>query len=204
MGTKRHEAVMLRPARTGDVRGLARLIMLAGGGVPEVMWARDALPGESVLDVGARRLRRQDATFGYRSATVAEIEGALVGMLLGYRQRGATPEAIAEVDALPAFVRPLVLLELEAPGSFYVSILAVEAEWQGLGVGELLLRQAEARARRAGCTELSLQVYSDNDQAIDFYRRQHFVWRAERATVPYPGARYGDRAILLTRPVPQR
>lgn len=204
MGTKRHEAVMLRPARTGDARGLARLIMLAGGGVPEVMWERDALPGESVLDVGARRLRRQDATFGYRSATVAEIEGALVGMLLGYRQRDATPEAIAEVDALPAFVRPLVLLELEAPGSFYVSILAVEAEWQGLGVGELLLRQAEARARRAGCTELSLQVYSDNARAIDFYRRQHFVWRAERATVPYPGARYGDRAILLTRPVPQR
>ncbi|WGF90148.1 GNAT family N-acetyltransferase [Marinivivus vitaminiproducens] len=202
MGAMRSEAVLLRPARADDARAIAALALLAGGGIPEVAWAGQAEPGETLLDVGERRMRRDEGTFSYRTVTIAEVAGAIVGMMLAYPLGETTKEAIAEAETYPDFVRPLVLLELEAPHSVYINMLAVAPERQGQGIGSLLLRHAEAMARRAGCPEVSLEVFSDNARAEALYRRQGYVRRAERATVPHPGCRYGDRVFLLVRAVP--
>lgn len=54
-----------------------------------------------------------------------------------------------------------------------VSSLAVHPRYQRRGLGTLLLQQAVARARRAGCTWVALEVDRENP-AVRLYRRLGF------------------------------
>jgi len=49
---------------------------------------------------------------------------------------------------------------------------------RGHGVGEALLRYAEAEFVRRGCTNVSLQLSRGNDKARAFYRRRGYAERA--------------------------
>lgn len=49
---------------------------------------------------------------------------------------------------------------------------------RGKGTGSALLQAAEAQFRRAGCTNVSLQLGRGNDAAREFYRRQGYADRA--------------------------
>jgi len=50
---------------------------------------------------------------------------------------------------------------------------------RGQGLGSLLIRNAENRARAAGCTRLLLQVNKNNTSAIAAYRRNGFAVERE-------------------------
>lgn len=55
---------------------------------------------------------------------------------------------------------------------FGVLALAVHPDFQGYGIGQALLDDAECEARRLGVPRIGLTVRLDNDQAIRFYERQ--------------------------------
>ncbi|HEX7123252.1 MAG TPA: GNAT family N-acetyltransferase [Gemmatimonadaceae bacterium] len=55
---------------------------------------------------------------------------------------------------------------------FGVLALAVHPDFQGYGIGQALLDDAECEARRLGVSRIGLTVRLDNDQAIRFYERQ--------------------------------
>ena len=119
----------LRRAAPEDAETLARLIDLAGEGIPAHLWRQAARDGESVWDVGRQRAARESGGFSYRNAEVCEAQGRPAGMLLGYRQ--PDPYDAGDLDELPAIVRPLVELEALAPGSWYLNGLAVFPEFAG-------------------------------------------------------------------------
>lgn len=56
----------------------------------------------------------------------------------------------------------------------YISQLGVKQEFQGLGVGKLLINEAIRIALDQGMKELGLEVRKDNDKAIQFYK--HFLF----------------------------
>ena len=56
----------------------------------------------------------------------------------------------------------------------YVSLLALEEDAEGSGVGRRLMAEAEAWARACGYRLLSLDVFADNRRAVDFYERDGF------------------------------
>lgn len=49
--------------------------------------------------------------------------------------------------------------------------IATHAQARGKGVGSALLQSVEAHARRHGCTELRLEVRTDNAAALSLYER---------------------------------
>jgi diamine N-acetyltransferase len=55
--------------------------------------------------------------------------------------------------------------------SLFLSKIYVKADCRGLGLGRLLLKLAEARARELGSTELWLTVNRHNEDTIAFYER---------------------------------
>ena len=93
--------------------------------------------------------------------------------------------------------------ELEAPGSLYISGLAVAAEHRGQGLGTRLLVAARERARRLGCRELSLICLADNAGARRLYEREGFIVVDRRAVVPHPIIHVTGEALLMAAPVPQ-
>lgn len=190
-----------RDARRSDARALAQLIEIAGEGIPRYLWAKEAGPDGDPLDIGTARAQREDANFSYRNAVVAAREGQVAGMLLAYPLPHPSAGDLAALDGLPALLRPLVELEYQAPGSLYINALAVFAPYRSCGIGATFLTIAEEQARNAGCAEVSLQVFAENEGACRFYRRAGYQMVARRPIVAHACYPYSTEVLLLTRAV---
>ncbi|MGA8259310.1 MAG: GNAT family N-acetyltransferase [Arenicellales bacterium] len=189
----------IRDAVESDARDLAYLINLAGEGLPEYLWQGMAEGNESPLEVGARRAARNKGNFSYTNARVCAEGGALLGMILAYRQ--PDPYEIGDLSEYPEAVRAAVLLEAKAPGSWYINAIATYEEHRGKGVARRLMEDTAARARSEGCELLSLIVASENTPAKRMYECMGFEAVDAVPVAPYPGCRHGGDWILMTRPV---
>jgi ribosomal protein S18 acetylase RimI-like enzyme len=187
----------IRRAALPDARDLAELIEIAGEGIPTYLWSQMAEPGETPLDVGERRVRREEGGFSYHHAMVAELEGEVVGAILAYRLPDVSDQDRGAIAGLPEFLRPFVELEFAVPGSFYINALAVRAPFRSRGIGSRLLRKAEGQAIEAGCHRMSVQYFGRNPRAGSLYRRHGFRQVGERALAPHAARPYEDRSILL-------
>lgn len=189
----------VREARKADAQDLAYLINLAGEGLPAYLWGGMAEGDETPMEVGARRAAREEGSFSYRQARVCIHRGQLVGMLLDYRL--PDPYPLDDLDECPSVVRPLLRLEAQVPGSWYINALATREAARGKGVASLLMAQAEASAIAAGCEMLSLIVASENRTARTLYAHRGFGDVASLPMVPCPVGRHGGDWVLMTRPL---
>jgi ribosomal protein S18 acetylase RimI-like enzyme len=101
-----------------------------------------------------RRLGRVCAEAGHR-VMVAEVEREVVGLL-------------------HVFERPA----LEKPCEAVVQSLVVEQAWRRRGVGEALMRKAEAWATDRGLSSTVLYTRIDRERARAFYERLGYQLRA--------------------------
>lgn len=72
---------------------------------------------------------------------------------------------------------------------YFVLDIAVDPRHRGRAIGRMLMDQAEADARTAGCTAVALDTKAEND-AMHFYRRLGFEVVAE-TRVPYLERQHG-------------
>jgi len=201
MSHAKQSMICYRPGGKADAREIAELMNIAGEGIPMVLWA-DAAPGDrDPMDTGTRKAAREDASFSYRNTRVAAAGGRIAGMVLAYRLPEPSPRDIDGLSGLPALVRPMVELEHEVGGSFYVNALAVRNGFRGRGVGTRLLRMVTPHARHAGCSLMSVGVFSENTGALRLYRREGFEVVGERPVAAHPCYTRGDRTLMLVKPV---
>lgn len=185
-----------RPARLADACALAVLVDIAGEGGPNYMWSTLAAPGQSTLEVGRERARREEGGFSYRNSTVAEVGDEIAASLVGYRLDD--PYELGDLSALPDLVRPLVRLESKAPGSWYINILATFPEFRGQGLGAKLLEIADTKGRETGAPAMSVIVGSWNEGAARLYARAGYKEIArERAVLPPSLAHEGDWVLMI-------
>ncbi|HEX6142046.1 MAG TPA: GNAT family N-acetyltransferase [Geminicoccaceae bacterium] len=189
-----------RRATPGDAAALAELINFAGEGLPLFLWERMIEGGESAWEVGRRRARREEGSFSYRNAVVAEVAGRVVGCLIGY-PLPERPEPIDRERMPPMFV-PLQELENLAPDTWYVNVLAIDPQHRNRGLGSDLLRLAEQLAAAAGSTGLSIIVSDGNAGARRLYERCGYIATARRRMVKDGWSNPGQSWVLLTRDLP--
>jgi ribosomal protein S18 acetylase RimI-like enzyme len=189
----------LRAARKSDAVALAALIDIAGEGLPVYLWNQAKAPEQSVFEFGRARAAREQGNFSYMNATVAEIDGEVVAALVDYRLDD--PYEIGDLADLPEVVRPLVVLESKAPGSWYVNVVATFPEFRGQGIGARLLALTEERGRAHGATSVSMIVASENAAAMRLYARSGYRETARAAVVHYPGCVHGGEWVLMVKPI---
>lgn len=189
--------INIRSARPEEAGQLAELMDMAGEGIPSYLWSRMAEPDEEPMEVGARRVRREDGGFSYRNAHVAEVDEEIGGLLVGYRLDD--PYELGSLDDYPPVVRPLVELEAMAPGSWYVNAVAVSADHRRRGIGTMLMHHAEKLARQSGAHQMSLIVAEENRGAVDLYRKLGYQDSASRPVVGFPGFEHNGEWLLLVR-----
>ncbi|WP_298921148.1 GNAT family N-acetyltransferase [uncultured Roseobacter sp.] len=159
---------LIRQADASDAESLARLINLAGEGIPNWLWTRACVEGQTPLEIGIERAKRTQGGFSYTNTLVADRYGYPIGMVLSYAITAAPAE---NPDDLPAPLAPFVALEKLSVDTWFVNALAVFAEGQNLGIGTQLLTAAEELAQANGFREMSIQVYSQNSGAVRLYER---------------------------------
>ena len=127
-----HIDTFIRAATPQDAPALARLIDIAGEGVPSWLWSQMATEGQSPIEVGEQRARRETGGFSWRNALVSERGGEVAAMMLGYRIDAPSEEDRAGIENLPETLQPFVELEHRSAGSFYVNALATLPGRRGL------------------------------------------------------------------------
>ncbi len=185
-----------RHARVDDAAALAELIDRAGEGIPRCVWSLSAKPGQDPLEVGAMRAARIDGGFSYLNAVVLETTGKVAGMVLSYRLDD--PYDTGNLSVVPSFIRPLIELESEAAGSWYINAVAVGPHAEGRGYGRTLMDIAERLGHDDGASELSLIVAADNTRARGLYERLGYSDRSRRRAEPAPGLPdHGDWILMV-------
>ncbi len=122
---------------------------------------------DSETDWLARNLTNLEK--GVHAAVVAEVDGRMVGS--------------CEVDPRPG--------RMSHVGSLGIS---VRDGYRGVGIGQELMREAEAQAKSLGVELLILEVFSINDRAIHVYKKMGF---RRMGSIPR-GVRYkGERIDSL-------
>ena len=190
----------IRTASPGDCRALAELALIAGEGIPAFFWESSRQPGQAIEEVGATRLLSKTENFSYRNIQVAELGDEVAGMLLAYRL--PEPGPAEDLAGLPDFIRPLIELEAQVPGSCYINMLACFPRYRGQGIGTALMDVVDDLARREGCGLTSLQVFSENRGALRLYQRLGYTVADRRPVIPHACHPYtAGEVLLLTRPV---
>ncbi|WP_299883310.1 N-acetyltransferase [uncultured Sulfitobacter sp.] len=189
---------LIRQADASDAESLARLINLAGEGIPNWLWARACVEGQTPLEIGIERAKRTQGGFSYTNALVADRYGYPIGMVLSYAITAAPAE---NPDDLPAPIAPFVALEKLSVDTWFVNALAVFAEGQNLGIGTQLLTAAEELAQANGFREMSIQVYSQNKGAVRLYERLGYQLVAREPVRLHPCPPYytGDVLLLIKK-----
>jgi len=185
-----------RRATQADARALADLVHFASEGLALHVWSKAAGRGGDPWEVGRERASRQTGSFSYRNAVVVEDGGRIVAGLIGY-PLPARPEPIPA--DMPAMFVPLQELENEAPGTWYVNVLAAYPEDRGKGHGAALLRVAEQLAQDAGSSGLSLIVSDVNEGARRLYERCGYREIARRRKVKEGWEGPGTDWVLLVK-----
>lgn len=188
----------IRRATPDDALPLAELINQAGEGIPLWLWSQAAQEGQTPLDVGMERARREEGGFSYRNASVMEVDGNVAGMVLGYRQSDEMDET-EECEGAPEFLKPLIVLECRAPGTFYVNALATYPEHRSKGFGSRLMAEAERLAQEQETDTLSLIAFEQNEGAVRLYKRLGFDVVDKHELIPHESFDSTGYELLMTR-----
>lgn len=176
---------------------LAYLFNLAGEGIPKYLWSEIAEDGQDPMEVGRMRASREEGGFSYTNARVSVEAGNVLGMIVSYRQ--PDPYSLEDIEEYPEIVKPLVRLEAKAPGSWYINAIATFEEFQGRGVAQELLNEAEKRAISSSNSEISLIVASENSRAKKLYQHIGYKPVSSLPVISYPGCLHGGEWVLMVK-----
>lgn len=183
---------VFRPARIEDCASIAALYQISSDGVADYIWTKIAEPGEDLLTVGQRRYERENSVFSYKSCTIVERNGDVVGMLVAFPMHIDPSEEESDPVLKP-------YSKLEEDNSYYICGMALLPACRGAGVGTQLLERAEQDAREKGYEKLSLIVFEQNEGAKRLYDRWGYVEVAREAVYPHPLIHYEGDAILMVK-----
>ena len=200
-GSVMNSGAIFRSAIRPDSRKIAELFRIASGGVAEYVWSTLAseYPGLTPLEIGTRRYARAEGAFSYNNCTVAELGGDVIGMLHAYPME-VQPEQEEAGEPIDPVLEPYA--RLEVPGSYYISGIAVFPAHRGKGLGAQMLKIAKEKARESGCSEVSLLVFQQNEEAVRLYERNGFGVIDRAPVVPHESIRYTGEVLLMTAPGP--
>ncbi len=184
----------IRQATALDAKPLAKLIDIAGEGIPNWLWSRACENDQTPLDVGADRARRSSGGFSFTNALVTEDRDLVTGMVLSYPIDTAPED---DPDALPAPIAPFVELEKHSVGTWYINALATFPGHRGRGLGSSLLAAAERLARENGKSTMSIQVYAQNTGAVRLYQRLGYDLKESAPVRLHPCQPYYTGEVLL-------
>ena len=157
--------INIREAVAADAPLVGRVVLMA-------LHYDDTHPLASIF---AELASREVSQYSYRNALVAEVDGSVVGAIIGYD--GARLEELR---------KPLFELMVEklgnvpnvedetSAGEFYLDSLAVLPQYRGCGVGGALLSAARDRAFAAGHKRVGLIVDFENPRAEALYKSLGF------------------------------
>lgn len=188
------EAVAIRRAERRDAAELAILVDISSHGFALWLW-HGAVPegtAQTALEHGRQMMRLDDERAGWKDASVALVDDDVAGAVIGHV---LDPSIASEKASHPA-LEPILTLQKQVIGNWFVDSLGVYRRHRGRGIGRQLLDHEIARASGL---PISLITESDNDVALNLYRSSGFKDMARSASIPLDENSKKHDWVLLTR-----
>jgi ribosomal protein S18 acetylase RimI-like enzyme len=191
--------MIVRSGRQTDAAAIARLIDLAGDGLPMLLWgAMGEGSNSGPLQIGRRLVESADGPYSYRHARVAIVRGQVAAAALGEKLAHDLPPP-GPHDA--PFVRTLLELQGLVRGTYMISNLATFSTFRRQGCATALLQDMVAIAQATDSVAMSLIVAVSNENAVRFYIHHGFNEKARRPIPILQGFRRTGEWSLFVRPL---
>ncbi|MCL6472724.1 MAG: GNAT family N-acetyltransferase [Firmicutes bacterium] len=206
------QKIIVTPAKPADSRIAAGLIRLAMGKVADFMFGFGS--STRATNMIENLFTQNGSRFSYQLAhTARTANGDIVGIVIAYPcSKTVGLHVVMARQLLPIYGmlnsllflwNALVLLmgvlsfgqsKTCWGDEYYISTLAVLPEFQGMGIGTMLLAYVEDEAKKAGFRKCSLGVDIENDHAIRLY--EHLGYKiVETVKVKRFSKRIGSRGF---------
>ena len=175
------QAITIRPAGPADSDLVARLIYLTMG--IEADWLFGQRKECSTIEVLARLCMRRGNRASFDTTYLAERAGQVSGLILAYpgsllaRLNWMTVWNMLQLFGLAETIQFIRMqsaygdLKETEVDEFYISNLAVFPEFQGQGIGSMLMAYAEELAGKSGLQKCSLVVAFGHENACHLYEQ---------------------------------
>jgi ribosomal protein S18 acetylase RimI-like enzyme len=177
----REESIFILRAKPEIAETAARLLYLTMRPLTEYWLGVDDT--ELALRALCRMFASAHNLFSHEFAEYAKVDGNVAGLVLDYPARTMTrlePPTLLQylgtmgvLNTLRMVRRsfPLHGIAEATPDQYFLAHIAVLPEYEGRGLGRLMLQRAEDRARAGGFHRITLTVDVDNSRAAKMYRR---------------------------------
>lgn len=166
---------MIRQARKEDAEEIVELfkVVLTDMELPimrKIAWKK-------LKPVLVDATKREKYLYGFKHATVKEVDGEIAGFFFGYD--GGLDEE--EYEPLASILDEYDLPVFESnsddetfEGEWYLDTLVTKSRFRGRGIGKELMQAAYRKAEKKGIPVVGLNVDQDNPKAQKLYKRQGF------------------------------
>jgi len=191
-------AVVIRFARERDAGGIARHVVMAGGGVYEFLLEGLFDEELSPADLLVPGIAAATGPHSHTRCLVADMWGVVVGIAHTH-EAGAIERGNRDWVPVDRLAHLAPFDAAQDPGSCFLSALAVDPHWRGRGIADRLIRAVEGRAVNEGFDRLTLHVWADNEPARRLYRKHGFEELAVAAIPPHPRLPRAGGSLLMRK-----
>jgi len=177
-----------------DCADLAILDDIAGHGLTSHVWAIAAKGAgtASAFEFGRDTYRSHDTPCNWTNARIAEQDGELAGMAVGYR----LPEDSDFSRPIHPLFAPVYRLFAKATGSWLLDALAVYSGYRRSGIARALL---DDQISRAGAQPFYVVCADENEAALALYKSRNFRAVADETREAFDPGTAAGRWLLLQR-----
>jgi ribosomal protein S18 acetylase RimI-like enzyme len=162
--------ILIRKAKSSDAEAAVPLIIDAIGNIAEQMTGET--DSSAVHQELIQLFRREDNRHSYLKTIIAEKADEIMGVMVLYSGLDAIQLDSNLVNWLQKKTGDNIVIPPEARiDEYYIDTVCVNPEFRGLGIGSLLLTQAEEIARDSGFSKVALNVELEKESAIRLYER---------------------------------
>jgi ribosomal protein S18 acetylase RimI-like enzyme len=171
--------LVLRAAEREDAAELAVLVDIASHGFATWLWYGAVMRGDkdTAMEQGRSRMRNDHEPGTWKDAMVAEWDGEIAGVSIGYDLE----ESVRDMVAPHPVIKPLLDLQVTVIGSRFIDSLGVYRHHRRKGIGRALLAREIEKAKGR---QVSLITESHNETAQALYFASGFVEKARLPAVP--------------------
>lgn len=166
---------MIRKATTEDTKYIAKLVVAAMGSLA-YKFTKSECKNEA-LKLFEYFVSISNNQYSYENTLVYTVDDKVVGAINAYD--GANIEELREpfITFLNSkYHNGSFTMETESEvGEFYIDTLSVNSNYQGKGIGKMLLNAAKAWAKELGHQKIGLLVDFENPGALRLYENTGFV-----------------------------
>lgn len=164
---------MYRQAHKGDASSVIRLLFSAIGNIANTLAGTD--DDDEAFRVLEQYYQQEGNRISYENVMVKEVDGRIIAFMLTYHGSAAAELDQPFIDLLIAKgVRNPVIDRETKEDEFYLDSIAVDPDYQGLGIGTELLQLFERQAVDRGYGKIMLLVDQDNSSARKLYLKQGY------------------------------